>query len=105
MKRVAIVAYKPIQGKEEALRTLVKKHLPCLKQHGLVTNKDSFILETKDGIIVEVFEWASEKAMKSANAIPEVQQLWREYAKVCTYTPLNRIPEAGSLFAEFSPVN
>jgi quinol monooxygenase YgiN len=105
MERVAIVAYKPNPGKEEALRTLVKKHLPCLKQHGLVTNKEAFILETKDGTIVEVFKWASEKAMKTANTIPDIQQLWREYAKVCTYTPLNRLPETGSLFAEFAPLN
>jgi quinol monooxygenase YgiN len=105
MERVAIVAYKPNPGKEEALRTLVKQHLPCLKQHGLVTDKEAFILETKDGTIVEVFEWISEKAMKTAHNNPHVQQLWREYAKVCTYTPLNRLTEASSLFAEFAPIN
>lgn len=105
MERVAIVAYKPIPGKEEALRALVKKHLPCLKQHGLVTDKEAFILETKDGTIVEVFEWVSEKAMKTANTIPEIQQLWRDYTKVCTYTPVNRLPEMGNLFAQFTSVN
>ncbi len=105
MEKVVIIAYKPLEGKAEVLRELVKKNLPCLKQHGLVTNKDSFILETKDGTIVEVFEWVSEKAMKTANTIPAIQDLWRQYAKVSTYTPLNRIPEAGNLFAAFSPLN
>lgn len=105
MKRVAIVAYKPIPGKEKALKELTKQYLPCLKQVGLITDKETFTFETTDGTIIEVFEWVSEKAMKLAQTYPEVQQLWREYAKVCTYTPLNRIPEAGSLFAAFTPLH
>jgi quinol monooxygenase YgiN len=105
MGRVVIVAYKPNAGKEEALRALIKKHKPCLKQAGLVTDKESFILETKDGVIVEVFEWKSAEAMKKAHTHPQVQQMWREYAAVCTYTPLNRLPEADSLFAEFTPLH
>lgn len=105
MGRVAIVAYKPKPGNEEALRTLIKKHAPCLKEAGLVTEKESFVLETKDGTIIEVFEWKSEQAMKTAHKHPQVQQMWREYAEVSTYTPLNRLPEAGKLFAEFAPVS
>ncbi|MCC8424229.1 hypothetical protein [Mucilaginibacter sp. UR6-11] len=105
MERVAIVAYKPNPGKEEALRALIKKHGPVLKQEGLVTAKDKFILETADGTIVEVFEWKSAQAMKTAHTNPKVQQMWREYAAVSTYTPLNRLPEAGSLFAHFTSVN
>ncbi|MFD2873573.1 hypothetical protein ACFS5N_13895 [Mucilaginibacter ximonensis] len=104
MGRVAIVAYKPNPGNEEALRALIKKHASCLREAGLVTDKESFILETKDGAIVEVFEWKSEQAMKNAHKNPKVQQMWREYAEVSTYTPLNRLPEAGKLFADFAPV-
>ncbi|MES2427378.1 MAG: hypothetical protein V4560_10415 [Bacteroidota bacterium] len=104
MERVAIVAYKPNPGKEVALRALVKKHLSCLKEAGLVTDKESFILETKDGSIIEVFEWKSKQAMKTAHKHPQVQEMWREYAKVSTYTPLNRLEESGNLFAEFNPL-
>lgn len=105
MGRVAIVAYKPMPGKETALRTLIKKYVPSLKEAGLVTDKESFILETKDGTIIEVFEWKSEQAMKKAHTNVQVQKMWREYAEVCTYTPLNRLPETASLFAEFTPLN
>jgi len=104
MERVAIVAYKPNPGKREALRTLIKKHSPCLKEAGLVTDRESFILETKDGTIVEVFEWKSEQAIKTAHKHPKVRQMWRDYAEVSTYTPLNRLPETGKLFADFAPV-
>lgn len=104
MGRVAIIAYKPNPGKEQALRALIKKHWACLKEIGLVTNKESFVLETKDGAIIEVFEWESEQAIKNAHKHPKVQQMWRDYAEVSTYTPLNRLPETGKLFADFTPV-
>ncbi|WP_214071280.1 hypothetical protein [Mucilaginibacter sp. dw_454] len=105
MERVAIVAYKPNPGQAETLRALIKKHSPCLRTIGLATEKEGFVLETKDGTIVEVFEWKSEQAMKTAHKHPQVQQMWREYAEVSTYTPLNRLPEADKLFAEFTPLN
>jgi len=105
MERVAIVAYKPNPGKKEALRALIRKYSLCLREAGLVTQKESFVLETKDGTIVEVFEWKSEQAKKSAHKNPRVQQMWREYAEVSTYTPLNRLPETGHLFADFAPLN
>jgi Antibiotic biosynthesis monooxygenase. len=105
MERVAIIAYKPNPGKEQALRALIKKHSPCLRQAGLITDKEAFVLETKDGTIVEVFEWKSEHAMKTAHKHPQVQQMWCDYAEVSTYTPLNRLQEAGKLFADFATVN
>ncbi len=105
MGRVVIIAYKPKIGKEEALKKLVKTHWPRLRQQGLVTEKEAYSLETQDGTLVEVFEWLSDYAIKTAHKNPTVQQIWREYAEVCTYTPLNNVAEAGHLFAEFTPLN
>lgn len=105
MGRVVIVAYKPKPGKETALKELMKTHLPRLKKEGLVSDKDSFIMEAADGTIVEVFEWLSEEAIKQAHQNPDVQKMWGEYAEVCDYVPVGSLAEAGNLFSEFKALN
>lgn len=105
MGQIVIVAYKPKPGKEEALKQLMKTHLPRLKQEGLVTDRESIIMETADGTIIEVFEWLSAEAIANAHNNKTVQQMWAEYAEVCDYVPLNTLKEAGDLFAGFKPVN
>src|ERR1700748_1682314 len=105
MGQTVIVAYKPKPGKEDALKELMKTHLPRLKDQGLVRNKDSYIMEAADGTIVEVFEWLSEEAIQKAHYNPEVLKMWGEYAEVCDYVPVGSLTEAGSLFSSFEPVD
>lgn len=105
MGQIVIVAYKPKPGKEEALKQLMKTHLPRLKQEGLVTDRESIMMEAADGTIIEVFEWLSAEAIANAHHNPAVQQMWGEYAEVCDYVPLNMLNETGDMFAGFTPVN
>ncbi|MFI5158631.1 MAG: hypothetical protein ACHQF4_07175, partial [Sphingobacteriales bacterium] len=60
MGRIVIACYKPKPGKGEALKALMKTHLPRLKKEGLVTDRESIMMEATDGTIIEVFEWLSE---------------------------------------------
>lgn len=105
MGQIVIVAYKPKPGKQEALKQLMKTHLPRLKQERLVTDRESIIMEAADGTIIEVFEWLSAEAIANAHHSKAVQQMWGEYAEVCDYVPLSTLKEAGDLFAGFLPVN
>jgi quinol monooxygenase YgiN len=105
MGRIVIVAYKPKPGKAEALRELTKTHVPRLKKEGLVTDRAPVIMETADGIVVEVFEWLSADAIKQAHSNPAVHQMWADYAAVCDYVPLNSLSEASNMFADFTPVD
>jgi hypothetical protein len=105
MGQIVIVAYEPKPGKEEALKQLMKTHVPRLKQEGLVTDRESIIMEAADGTIIEVFEWLSTEAIANAHHNKAVQQMWGEYAEVCDYVPLNTLKEAGIMFAGFLPVN
>ena len=105
MGRIVIVGYKPKPGKNEALKALMRTHLPRLKEEGLVTDRESIILEAGDGTIVEVFEWLSQDAIDNAHKNPVVLQMWGEYAEVCDYVPLNTLKEAGDMFAGFTPIN
>ncbi|WP_121812741.1 hypothetical protein [Mucilaginibacter kameinonensis] len=105
MGQIVIVAYKPKPGKEEALKQLMKTHLPRLKQEGLVTDRESIIMEATDGTIIEVFEWLSTEAIANAHSNKAVQQMWGEYAEVCDYVPLNMLKETNDMFAGFKPVD
>jgi quinol monooxygenase YgiN len=101
MGRIVIVAYKPKEGKADALHLLVKTHVPRLRAENLVTGREPIIMETADGTIIEVFEWLSAEAIQQAHQNKAVHQMWGEFAEVCDYIPLNALPEAANMFAEF----
>jgi len=105
MGRIVIVGYKPKPGKNQALKALMKTHLPRLKQEGLVTDRESILMEAADGTIIEVFEWTSDEAIKNAHTNPEVLKMWGEYAEVCDYVPVGNVAEIGNLFSEFVSLN
>jgi hypothetical protein len=105
MGQITIACYKPKPGKEEALKELMKTHLPRLKAEGLVTDRQSIIMEAKDGTILEVFEWLSAEAIASAHTNPSVLKMWGEYGEICDYVPVNTVSEAADMFAGFNPLN
>ena len=104
MGRIVIVAYKPKDGKADALHLLVKTHVPRLKAENLVTNREPLIMEAADGTVIEVFEWLSAEAIQRAHQNKVVHQMWGQFAEVCDYVPLNTLPEAANMFAEFGAV-
>jgi hypothetical protein len=105
MGRIVIAAYKPKPGKEAGLRQLMQQHLPILKGEGLVTDRQSIMMEAKDGSIVEVFEWISDEAIKQAHTNPAVLKMWQEYSEVCDYIPVGELDETKILFSPFEPLN
>ncbi|MDF2434228.1 MAG: hypothetical protein JWP44_3859 [Mucilaginibacter sp.] len=105
MGKMVIACYKPRPGKAAALKELMKTHLPTLKAEGLVTDRQSIIMEAADGTIVEVFEWISQEAINQAHTNPAVLKMWGEYGEVCDYVPVGTLAEAANMFASFNPVN
>ncbi|MBD1392621.1 hypothetical protein [Mucilaginibacter glaciei] len=101
MGRIVIVAYKPKEDKADALRLLVKTHVPRLLKLGLVTDREPVIVESEDGTIVEIFEWLSAEAIQQAHSNLVVHQMWSEFAEVCDYVPLKTLNETANMFAEF----
>lgn len=105
MGQIVIVAYKPKPGKADDLKSLVKNHVTRLSNEGLVTLREPAIMETAEGVIIEMFEWLSAEAIQMAHSNPAVHKMWSEFAEVCDYVPLNTLPETANLFAEFSALN
>ncbi|MBL1421030.1 MAG: hypothetical protein COC24_011030 [Alphaproteobacteria bacterium] len=105
MGRIVIVGYQPKPGEQAELAALMKTHLPILREAGLVTDRESIIMQAENGTIVEVFEWKSKAAMNSAHEHPSVLKMWADYDNCCTYVPVSETPEISDLFSEFTPLN
>jgi len=104
-ERIVVVGYRPLPGKETALKALMKNHVTRLRKQGLVSDREPILMESKSGTIIEVFGWKSKEAIAAAHSNPEVQKMWGEYAEVCEYVPVGSLEEAGNLFSEFSAVS
>jgi hypothetical protein len=100
---MVIVGYRPKPGRESDLLALTRDHVPALRRLGLATERPALAMRSKDGVIVEVFEWR-DGAITRAHENPEVQAMWERYGAVCDYVPLNELPEAKDMFAQFEPI-
>lgn len=104
MGSISVACYKPKPGCEDALAEAVRGHLPPLREQGLVTDRESIVMKTADGTIVEVFEWVSQEAIVGAHTNPVVLDLWKRFEAVCTYEIPCSIVEFQNLFAHFEPL-
>ena len=103
MGDMVIVAYRPKPGGSAALLALTKTHVPRLRDLGFATDRPTLAMTGKDGVVIEVFEWA-EGAIAKAHQHPAVQAMWGEYEACCDYVTLESLPEAKDLFAQFTPI-
>ncbi len=104
MGRVVIACYRPKPGTTDALRSLIRDHVATLRSLGLATDRAPITMESRDGTVVEVFEWASARAIAEAHEHPVVLAMWEDYARVCDYVPVGSVAEASELFSEFTPL-
>ena len=104
-ERIVMVGYKPLPGKEAALKELMKTHVARLRKEGLVSHREPILMTSKSGTIIEIFGWKSKAAIESAHQNPVVQKMWGEFGEVCEYVSVGSIEEAGNLFSEFSAVD
>ncbi|PSL42665.1 hypothetical protein CLV51_11150 [Chitinophaga niastensis] len=102
---IVIVAYRPKAGQDEMLKQLVQAHVPILRGEGLTTERAPLILRTKDGSILEIFEWKSTESITQAHNNKIVNELWDKFHTACNYIAPSQIPEFKDLFAAFEPVN
>lgn len=102
---IVICAFRPKPGKETDLRKVVADHLDVLRSQGLATDRKSIVGKAKDGTIIEVFEWMSEKAIDDAHKNAMVRQLWDRYEACCDSISLRNVAETESPFPGFEPVN
>ena len=98
---IIFALYKPHQNKENELKNLILKHIPILKSNKLITNREPILVQSKNDIYIEIFEWKSNNAVEEAHENPEVQKLWNEMKKICDFTNLESIEEVRKYFPQF----
>lgn len=104
MGSISVACYKPKPGCEEALPALVREHLPPLRAAGLVTPRESIVMRTADGAVIEVFEWVSQEAVASAHSHPVDLELWKRLEAVCASEIPSNIAEFRNICSHFEPV-
>jgi len=104
MPSLVVACYTPKPGCAEKLLELVRDHLPPLRAEGLVTPRESIVMRSADGTILEIFEWVSQEAIASAHANPVVPAMWEKFGAVCTYVTPASFAEFQTPFGHFEPV-
>jgi quinol monooxygenase YgiN len=102
---ITIACYKPKPGKEDALRQVVKEHVPILRAEKLATDRVSHAMTCRDGTIVEVFEWASPQAIQDAHHNANVMAMWGRFSEACDIVKLTDLAESQEMFAGFTPLD
>lgn len=102
MARTVIACYRPKPGQQGALDALMCTHFARLYEQGLVTRRRPIVMRARDGTLLEVFEWKSQRAIDGAHANAAVLAMWSEYAEVCDYVPVGSVAEAAELFSGFA---
>ena len=100
-KVLSVAGYKPKEGKEQELMSLVEKHLPALRSLGLATDRQNYIAKSDDGTVIEVFEWTSANAITAAHQHPAISDIWERMTMVADFPPLKRLAEANEPFCSF----
>jgi hypothetical protein len=98
---LAFATYKPKEGKHDALMALVKEHLPTLRKNGLATDKESYLAISRDGTVIEIFEWATPESAGAAHKSPAVLAIWEKMGQVADFVPMNALPESDRPFPNF----
>lgn len=101
---IVIVCFKPKEGKSELLFEAVREHLPVLRKEGLISDREGYVMKSKDGSIIEVFEWKNEEAIEKAHKSEAVLKLWKKFEEACDYIPMTNLEESKNLFPGFEPV-
>jgi quinol monooxygenase YgiN len=101
---IAIATYRPKSGQEDAFLALLKTHVPTLRDQGLVTEQQAYAMRSDNGTIVEVFEWVSEQAKRTAHDDPIVMDCWRKFFGLADIVSLDSLGEAKAPFAGFTRI-
>lgn len=105
MSEIVIAAYRPHEGKQDALLEVVREHFTVLRAEELVTERAPIVMRSRiDGTIVEVFEWRSAEAVEAAHTNERVLEMWRRFSAVADYVGMASLSECEQPFPHFDPV-
>lgn len=67
---VVLALYKPRDGEFDALKAVLKSHVPTLQRLGMATARAPVYLRAGDGSVIEIFEWSDAAQAHRAHTPP-----------------------------------
>ncbi|HSC72975.1 MAG TPA: hypothetical protein VLB89_02335 [Gaiellaceae bacterium] len=101
---LALAAYLPRDGREEALVQLLHEDLATLRRRGHATNRPAPLIRTDGGELLVVLEWSSDHAVGDAHEDPEVLAVWRRKDELAEYIGPGALHGADTPFARWALV-
>ncbi|MCY4129301.1 MAG: hypothetical protein OXG15_08685 [Gammaproteobacteria bacterium] len=98
---IVIAMYKPHEGKDTALRELIRQHVPTLRRLELITDRPTLLVQARNGTYMEIFEW---REVGRAHEHPEVARIWEAMELVADLVSLSSLDEARRSFPHFTPI-
>ncbi|MEO8664130.1 MAG: hypothetical protein ABI462_01425 [Ignavibacteria bacterium] len=106
---IVIAPYRCKEENQEELFRLLKNKRKYFLKSGYVTERMPVIVRSRTDkeVILEIFEWTSDKHTADAHNDPEVRKYWSGMDELCSKIgfPLSDIPESNVSFAHFDPLN
>ncbi|MDQ3021046.1 MAG: hypothetical protein M3R36_10825 [Bacteroidota bacterium] len=106
---IVIAPYRCKTENQEKLFEVLKDKRKYFLEAGYVTERKPILMRSRKDkeVILEIFEWTSDKHTNDAHKDPKVLDYWGKMDKLCTAIgfPLREISEADESFAHFDPLN
>jgi hypothetical protein len=101
---LALAAYRPRSGQEEAVAQLLREDLATLRRRGHVTSRPAPLIRTDRGELLVVLEWSSDHAVADAHEDSEVLSVWRRKDELAEYIEPRELSGADVPFARWTIV-
>jgi quinol monooxygenase YgiN len=104
MERIMIVAYRPYKGKEEVFRSQLFRQIEIYREEELLSDRDPWFMRTKNGAYLVFFEWKSQEVVDSLETNPQIQQIWMQFEKICSFEKPSSVQEFQEMFSHFESI-
>jgi uncharacterized protein (DUF2249 family) len=106
MKKETVIAiYRPKPGRDNELTSIISRHVPVLRQEGLISDRMPIVLRSKlDGTYLEIFEWLSAEHAERAHNNASVREIWQQLREAADFLKLGDLKEAQLTFPHFESV-
>lgn len=110
MKPSAVIAiYKAKIENQPSMYRILKDKRKYFLEAGYVTDRKPLTLRSRkdNEILIEIFEWASDKHVDDAHRDQKVREYWDMMGELCSEIGyrLSKIPEANESFAHFDALD
>lgn len=104
MAKIALIVYKPWKDKSKELIDSLLANIPVMRKLGLVTDREQIVAQSKDGCIIQIFEWREEASEEQAMAHPVVQEMWMKVSKMSEFKKPMDIAEFQEQLSKFDTI-